>query len=301
MVKPITPKPKKPTKKPDDCKNALDPTSSWTSACNLVGKSAASGVLKKLMAMAPAREVIARSSFDPKHADWTHGASREALLAQFVGTSQDPECSHCSRGAGPFVGCVVVRGKFGGACANCLFINKGDRCSVRKKSNMPSTPHDSGTKRQNESPHLAVDPKTKKVRENKLASEEGKEEVDDGYADADADDEQDDNVTRDAKVTATKSGTHWTRRMHLAFQNAASCFDAAAEGLSNLATAANLCAQALAVEDYDEEYCVEDEEAERDGEGDGQLEEMLRAVLERPSQVKKSKGRSAAKDKKARK
>jgi hypothetical protein len=56
----------------------------------------------------------------------------EAYLGQFVGEIRDNKCIHCTRGSGPWVGCVVVETLLNGSCCNCYYNNEGPRYSLRK-------------------------------------------------------------------------------------------------------------------------------------------------------------------------
>lgn len=59
-------------------------------------------------------------------------ANVEAILAQFAGQVNDPECAHCVQGSGVWASCVSVPGCLVGSCANCHYNNEGSRCSLRK-------------------------------------------------------------------------------------------------------------------------------------------------------------------------
>jgi len=65
----------------------------------------------------------------------------ESVLAQQRGKamSGDSQCAHCRNGLGKFKECVVVTGKFGGACANCLTGRRRARCSFRTTSTKSSS------------------------------------------------------------------------------------------------------------------------------------------------------------------
>ena len=66
----------------------------------------------------------------------SRASSRDAAINQTRGVVAAEECLHCADGFGPFTECVVATASDGrtvgqGACANCLWGGKTNRCSFR--------------------------------------------------------------------------------------------------------------------------------------------------------------------------
>ncbi len=92
------------------------------------------------------KELPAQRNICLKAGQSNHGLTQKqrasymvAGAAYIVGNPATEPCKQCTRGVGPFVGCVVVGGlrKNGsrfllGACANCLYGDHGGSCSFRK-------------------------------------------------------------------------------------------------------------------------------------------------------------------------
>ncbi|WEW59783.1 hypothetical protein PRK78_005263 [Emydomyces testavorans] len=64
-----------------------------------------------------AGKVLSRPAMprDNRELVFNRAANMESVLAQTVGGLAADQCEHCKKGMGPFVGCVVVEGAFGGA------------------------------------------------------------------------------------------------------------------------------------------------------------------------------------------
>ena len=82
-----------------------------------------------LAKMVPARKALLREGKTP---NLKRSSNIEALIGQIVGTTADPECTHCTNGSGMWVKCVVADTFFGGSCCNCHYNNMGTRCSLSK-------------------------------------------------------------------------------------------------------------------------------------------------------------------------
>lgn len=61
---------------------------------------------------------------------------RGACLLATRGIINDNSCNHCKAGRGRFTDCIVLGNWFQGACANCVFTSKGNRCSSRLERGM---------------------------------------------------------------------------------------------------------------------------------------------------------------------
>lgn len=75
------------------------------------------------------RELILRPrrvvlNFKPKK-------NQEAALGQICGELALAACRRCADGKGPFVECVVVKGRFSRSCCNCHYSSQGLSCSFR--------------------------------------------------------------------------------------------------------------------------------------------------------------------------
>jgi hypothetical protein len=93
----------------------------------------ASGAIMAFSQMRAARHADPRTS---KTLELQRSSNREAYLAQCVGAVQIASCKSCSKGHGPWKGCVVVAGYLKESCANCHYNGEGQRCSFRPgKSN----------------------------------------------------------------------------------------------------------------------------------------------------------------------
>jgi hypothetical protein len=57
--------------------------------------------------------------------------NREAFLGQVAGLPAASPCGLCARSKGPWKGCVVVAGFFGGSCSNCHYGAGGRKCTLR--------------------------------------------------------------------------------------------------------------------------------------------------------------------------
>lgn len=62
----------------------------------------------------------------------SRSSNRRAFVVQSAGETQTEPCSFCKDGFGLWDGCVVVKGRLKGTCANCLYNNKSKRCSFRE-------------------------------------------------------------------------------------------------------------------------------------------------------------------------
>ena len=83
--------------------------------------------------MRAARHAEPRTS---KTLELQRSSNREAYLAQCVGAVQTASCKSCSKGHGPWKGCVVIAGYLKESYANCHYNGEGQRCSFRPgKSN----------------------------------------------------------------------------------------------------------------------------------------------------------------------
>jgi hypothetical protein len=93
----------------------------------------ASRAITAFSQMHAVRRADARTS---KTLELQRSSNREAYLAQCVGAVQTASCKSCSKGHGPWKGCVVVAGYLKESCANCHYNGEGQRCSFRPgKSN----------------------------------------------------------------------------------------------------------------------------------------------------------------------
>jgi hypothetical protein len=85
------------------------------------------GCMVAFHAMRPLRNPQCREG---RNTILTRSSNMEAHLAQAVGTINNPECSHCARGSGPWETCVSVNQHLSQSCANCHYNNEGRRCSL---------------------------------------------------------------------------------------------------------------------------------------------------------------------------
>ncbi|KAK4654415.1 hypothetical protein QC762_403925 [Podospora pseudocomata] len=65
--------------------------------------------------------------------NWQPNANCEAALAHSRGDIAPEPCDRCREGQGRFAECVVMPGKFKGACANCRWAAKYWSCSFRRQ------------------------------------------------------------------------------------------------------------------------------------------------------------------------
>jgi hypothetical protein len=86
--------------------------------------------MTKLTSDPPVRNAVRREA--DKSLNLDRGGNFEALLGQMAGVIQEKECLTCQKKAGPWVGCVVFEGAFGGSCANCHYNSMDSRCSFSK-------------------------------------------------------------------------------------------------------------------------------------------------------------------------
>ena len=62
--------------------------------------------------------------------------NHEAALGQTRGETTTVSCERCLKNNGPFTECVLVPGRFAGACCNCHYSSQGVRCSFRRSGKL---------------------------------------------------------------------------------------------------------------------------------------------------------------------
>ncbi|KAK4615839.1 hypothetical protein CLAFUW4_10527 [Fulvia fulva] len=82
------------------------------------------GDVGKLLSMPDSNDLIFRKRYLQRTFNAECPKMRRAAALQMVGMMQKKKCDHCTRGLGPFRGCVVLTGFARGACANCLYSSR---------------------------------------------------------------------------------------------------------------------------------------------------------------------------------
>ena len=75
------------------------------------------------------RPLALREEYGNLHLDY--GNSHRAALGQMRGQIALEHCTRCARENGPFTECVTLADWFSGACCNCYYNRKGQKCSFR--------------------------------------------------------------------------------------------------------------------------------------------------------------------------
>lgn len=106
-----------------------------------------SSFLKFLLAQLAKREPVVRTIMAPGPERWNEEIginikNVEAVLVQIVGRIVGVCCDHCLVGRGIFPLCVVIDELgFPKCCGNCLYIGKGDRCTILRQGEPQSEYH----------------------------------------------------------------------------------------------------------------------------------------------------------------
>ncbi|CBF82190.1 hypothetical protein AN5277.2 [Aspergillus nidulans FGSC A4] len=251
----------------------------WHRAAKYPKPSAAQAAL---LAMPAVREPQIRQKHirDGKTFSYVRNSNSEALLGQMVGSHSPKPCTHCHiKESGPFEGCIVVAGRFQGACANCHFGSEGKRCDFHIKNLATTTP------------------KHARKRAAALAAlVAGEEEEEDEEAEEEEEDEEEEENARCCKgkapATSARKGVHFAshdtrehadrvprraQRLHTMLAVAARQASAAAAAQEALAQTLLLVAAEYADDDGFQGFGGEEEE---EGEGGGDEDESELSSLD---------------------
>lgn len=107
----------------------------YTNGLRKLLRKGASGQLEQLLDMPKRRELIFRDRF-VENGSFFNGWERKCrsgAALYITGHAQQTECEYCSKGNGPFNGCVLLRQFNKRACANCVYGGAAKKCNYHSE------------------------------------------------------------------------------------------------------------------------------------------------------------------------
>lgn len=119
----------------DTATNPKVPYKSLEDASQLPAWASGSHDIKKILRLPKVRELDLRSgaNLDDVENRCTKTADLAATLGQMRGSEPEKSCEQCIIGRGRFAKCLVLENHFLGACTNCKFGQRGEKCSFRTR------------------------------------------------------------------------------------------------------------------------------------------------------------------------